>query len=99
MMRTCWNAVRACAATLILGSLLLTGAYAQSGDPFKTVTGEIRFGKDGEWSKTRQFLTQFQNVEPNNVDQFRDGRKQPILWPPEYKTGDMIYPYENARKK
>ena len=39
MMRTCWNAVRACAATLILGSLLLTGAYAQSGDPIKIGTG------------------------------------------------------------
>jgi branched-chain amino acid transport system substrate-binding protein len=66
---------------------------------FQTVVGEIGFGKDGEWSKTRQFLTQFQNVEPNNVDQFRDGHNQPILWPPEYKTGEMIYPYENARKK
>ncbi len=53
----------------------------------------------GEWSKTRQFLTQFQNVEPNNVDQFCGGSKQPILWPPEYKTGEMIYPYENARGK
>jgi len=73
-------------------------AYLHS-HTFQTVVGEIGFGKDGEWSKTRQFLTQFQNVEPNNVDQFRDGRKQPILWPPEYKTGEMIYPYENARKK
>ena len=37
--------------------------------------------------------------QPNNLDQFRDGAKQPILWPPEYKTGDMIYPYADARKK
>ncbi len=66
---------------------------------FQTVVGEIAFGKDGEWSEPRQFLTQFQNVEPNNVEQFRDGHKQPILWPPEFKTGEMIYPYENARKK
>jgi branched-chain amino acid transport system substrate-binding protein len=66
---------------------------------FQTVVGEIGFGKDGEWRTTRQFLTQFQNVEPNNVDQFRGGSKQPILWPPEYKTGEMIYPYEDARKK
>jgi branched-chain amino acid transport system substrate-binding protein len=66
---------------------------------FKTVSGEISFGKDGEWSKPRMVLTQFQNVEPNNVAQFRSGAKQPILWPPEYKTGEMIYPYEKARKK
>ena len=66
---------------------------------FKTVVGEISFGKDGEWSKPRMVLTQFQNVEPNNVGQFKSGEKQPILWPPEYKTGEMIYPYEKARKK
>ena len=66
---------------------------------FKTVAGDIAYGKDGEWKETRQYLTQFQNVEPNNVEQFRDGRKQPILWPPAYKTGEMIYPYADARKK
>jgi branched-chain amino acid transport system substrate-binding protein len=69
------------------------------GHTFQTVAGEIGFGKDGEWSKTRQFLTQFQNVVPNNVEQFKSGDKQPILWPPEYKTGEMIYPYEKARGK
>jgi branched-chain amino acid transport system substrate-binding protein len=66
---------------------------------FNTVVGELSFGKDGEWSKPRMVLTQFQNIEPNNVDQFRSGAKQPILWPPEFKTGDMIYPYADARKK
>jgi branched-chain amino acid transport system substrate-binding protein len=66
---------------------------------FKTVVGEISFGKDGEWSKPRMVLTQFQNVDPSNVEQFKSGVKQPILWPPEYKTGEMIYPYEAARKK
>ena len=66
---------------------------------FKTVVGELSFGKDGEWSKPRMVLTQFQNIEPNNVEQFKSGAKQPILWPPEFKTGEMIYPYENARKK
>ena len=66
---------------------------------FKTVVGDISFGRDGEWAKPRMVLTQFQNIEPNNVAQFKSGEKQPILWPPEFKTGDMIYPYEAARKK
>ena len=44
-------------------------------------------------------FTQFQNIKPNDLEQFRAGTKQPILWPPEYKTGNMIYPYANARKK
>jgi branched-chain amino acid transport system substrate-binding protein len=73
-------------------------AYLKS-HSFKTVVGEISFGKDGEWSKPRQLTTQFQNVAPNNLDQFRTGSKQPILWPPEYKTGNIIYPYADARKK
>ena len=66
---------------------------------FKTVVGELSFGKDGEWSKPRMVLTQFQNIAPNNADQFKAGDHQPILWPPEFKTGEMIYPYADARKK
>lgn len=66
---------------------------------FDTVVGDVKFAADGEWTKPRQFTTQFQNVQPNNLDQFRDGSKQVILWPPEYRSGEMIYPYENARKK
>jgi branched-chain amino acid transport system substrate-binding protein len=66
---------------------------------FQTVAGEIRFGKDGEWAKSRQFITQFQNITGNDLDQFRDTSHQVILWPAEYKTGDMIYPYNAAKKK
>jgi branched-chain amino acid transport system substrate-binding protein len=65
---------------------------------FDTVMGPVSFGKDGEWSKARQFTTQFQNVRPNNLDQFRDGSKTLILWPPEFKNGNLIYPYSEARK-
>jgi branched-chain amino acid transport system substrate-binding protein len=66
---------------------------------FKTVAGDFSFAKDGEWSKTRQVWTQVQNALPNNLDQFRDGKAQPILWPADVKTGTIIYPYGDARKK
>ena len=66
---------------------------------FKTVSGDFSFGKDGEWSKARMAWTQVQDAQPNNLDQFRDGKAQPIVWPPESKTGALIYPYGNARKK
>jgi len=29
----------------------------------------------------------------------RDGSAQPIVWPPESKTGTLIYPYQDAKKK
>jgi hypothetical protein len=43
--------------------------------------------------------TQVQNAQPNNLDQFRDGKAQPIVWPPQSQTGTLIYPYGAARKK
>jgi len=66
---------------------------------FKTVSGDFSFGKDGEWSTSRMFWTQIQNAQPNNLEQFRDGSAQPIVWPPQAKTGTLIYPYEKARQK
>jgi branched-chain amino acid transport system substrate-binding protein len=67
--------------------------------PFPTVAGEISFDKDGEWAKPRQFTTQFQNVTGHDLEQFRDTTHQVVLWPAEHKTGDMIYPFNAARKK
>jgi branched-chain amino acid transport system substrate-binding protein len=65
---------------------------------FNTVAGSFSYSKDGEWSKSRQVFTQFQNVQPKNLDQFKTGKVQPIVWPPDLKTGNVIYPYANARK-
>jgi hypothetical protein len=58
----------------------------------KTVAGDFSFAKDGEWAKARMDWTQVQNAQPNNLDQFRDGKPRPIVWPPEAKTGTLIYP-------
>jgi branched-chain amino acid transport system substrate-binding protein len=69
------------------------------GASFKTVSGDFSFGEDGEWSKSRMAWTQVQNAQPNSLDQFRDGKAQPIVWPPDDKTGTLIYPYEKARQR
>jgi branched-chain amino acid transport system substrate-binding protein len=63
-----------------------------------TVVGDITFGKDGEWAKSRVFFTQFQNLAGNSLDNFRDTTHEVVVWPDEYKTGNMIYPYTEARK-
>jgi branched-chain amino acid transport system substrate-binding protein len=67
--------------------------------PFETVAGNFSFAKDGEWSIAGQVFTQFQNVQPGNLGQFHDGKVQPVLWPARLKTGNIIYPYADARKK
>jgi branched-chain amino acid transport system substrate-binding protein len=72
-------------------------AYMRS-HTFHTVVGDITFGKDGEWAKSRVFFTQFQHVTGNSLDQFKDTTHEVVVWPNEYKTGDMIYPYADAKK-
>jgi branched-chain amino acid transport system substrate-binding protein len=64
---------------------------------FKTVAGDIAFGADGEWVKARMVFTQFRNVTANDINQFRDTTRDAILWPLEYKTGEVIYPSSRAR--
>jgi branched-chain amino acid transport system substrate-binding protein len=66
---------------------------------FKTVVGDVAFGSDGEWAKARMVFTQFRNVSGNDINQFRDTTRDAILWPVEFKTGEIIYPYSEAKTK
>ncbi len=65
---------------------------------FDTVSGPVVFGPDGEWTKPRVIVSQFQHVDGNGIDQFKDARKQVIVWPKEYQSGDLIYPYTRAQQ-
>ncbi|MDB5601280.1 MAG: hypothetical protein JWN71_3324, partial [Xanthobacteraceae bacterium] len=72
-------------------------AYAHA-NKFNTVVGEIAYNDNGDWAQPRTVFTQFQDVQPSNVEQFRDSKRQVIVWPDSFKTGNMIYPFANARK-
>jgi len=65
---------------------------------FKTVLGDVKFGKGGEWAQSRVLQVQFQNVKGNGPDQFKDVKTQVVLTPPDYKSGDVVYPYEKAKQ-
>ena len=65
---------------------------------FKTIVGDVKFGPNGEWSEPRVLAVQFRNVKANDLEQFKDGQTEVILWPPELKTGDVIYPYTDAQQ-
>jgi branched-chain amino acid transport system substrate-binding protein len=65
---------------------------------FKTIAGDIAFGKNGEWAKPRPLLTQWQNVTGNDIGQVADPKNWVVIWPNEYATGKLIYPYEAAKK-
>src|SRR3954447_13892998 len=64
---------------------------------FKTVVGDVKFGAKGEWAEDRMLLVQFQNIKGNTVDDFRDLSSEVILYPPQYKSGNLIYPYERPK--
>ena len=64
---------------------------------FKTVVGDVKFGENGEWAKSRVLQVQFQNVKGNDVAQFKDMSTQVVVTPAEYESGKVIYPYEKAK--
>jgi branched-chain amino acid transport system substrate-binding protein len=64
---------------------------------FQTVVGEVKFGPLGEWEKSRILYVQYQNVKANDLNQFRQAGKAVILYPQEFKSGELIYPFANAR--
>jgi len=65
---------------------------------FKTIYGDIAFGADGEWVKPRILTVQYQGVKGHDMAQFERSGVQPILDPPELKTGTLKYPYSSAPK-
>src|SRR3954453_20271508 len=65
--------------------------------PFKTIVGTISFGPDGEWTEPRPLFVQYHGIKGNDLEQFRDDSRITILSPKEYKTGDIVWPYNKAR--
>jgi branched-chain amino acid transport system substrate-binding protein len=61
---------------------------------FKTVVGPVKFGKNGEWAKTRTLQVQFRDVKPNNLEQFTKPGKRIVLYPDNVKSGEIVYPYK-----
>jgi len=49
-------------------------------------------------AEPRALFTQFQDVAAGDLDQFSNGKVEPVLWPPEFKTENMIYPCADAKK-
>jgi branched-chain amino acid transport system substrate-binding protein len=72
-------------------------AYLRKNE-MKTIVGPIRFDKSGEWANPRVVQAQFRGVVDKDVEQFRKPGKQVVVYPEEYKTGEVITPYEKARK-
>jgi branched-chain amino acid transport system substrate-binding protein len=64
----------------------------------KTIVGPIAFSADGERKETATLMAQFRGVVDKNIAQFRTPGKQVILFPDKLKSGELISPFEAARK-
>jgi branched-chain amino acid transport system substrate-binding protein len=64
---------------------------------FTTIVGKVRFGKNGEWAQGRTLMVQYQKIDGSGVEQFRGPGKKVVLYPDEFKSGSLIYPYAAAK--
>jgi branched-chain amino acid transport system substrate-binding protein len=60
---------------------------------FDTVVGKVKFGRNGEWAKSRVLMVQFRNVQKDNLEQFVEAGRRIVVYPGEFKSGDVVYPY------
>src|ERR1700730_3319707 len=64
---------------------------------FKTVLGDVKFGKGGEWAQARVLQVQFQNIQLFEIAQFTNIATQVVVDPPDFASGKVIYPYAGGK--
>jgi len=64
----------------------------------ETIVGPIAYAEDGEWKESATLEAQFRGIKDKDMDQFRQQGKQVILFPDSLKTGELVTPFEAARK-
>ena len=67
-------------------------------NPVDTLVGKVAFNELGDWTERRTLMIQVQGVKGNDINQFRQAGRQVILDPSSLKSGNLITPYNAARK-
>ena len=68
------------------------GAHMRT-STYDTVVGKVSFAPNGEWSKTRVLMVQYQGVKDNKLETFAKQGTRVVLYPPAWKSGDINFPY------
>ena len=64
---------------------------------FKTIMADVRFGENGEWTKTGMMQVQYHGItDAADLETWRGMSYQTVLTPDDEKTGSIIYPYAKA---
>jgi branched-chain amino acid transport system substrate-binding protein len=69
------------------------------GHTFETILGDVRFGEGGGWSEARVLQVQYQNIDGNDLAQFKDARTQAVVSPSNLASGTLVYPYARAKRR
>jgi branched-chain amino acid transport system substrate-binding protein len=90
---------------LVEGAINATKSLDQKGlakylreNTHQTIVGPIAFSADGERKEAAVLMAQFRGVADKNIEQFRSSGKQVILVPEGLKSGELVAPFEAARK-
>jgi branched-chain amino acid transport system substrate-binding protein len=71
--------------------------YLRSHEFTTIMASNIKFGKDGEWTKSAMLQVQYHDLtDQANLDTWRGMSYQTVLTPADEKTGSVIYPYAKA---
>jgi len=65
--------------------------------PIRTIMGDIKFGKNGEWAESGMMQVQYKGIKGNDLDQFRGMDTQVVVDPPRFATGEAVVPFEKLR--
>jgi branched-chain amino acid transport system substrate-binding protein len=65
---------------------------------FPTVVGDVKFAANGEWAEPRLLLVQYRGVAGNDVAQFKQPGKQVIIYPPRFKSGELVVPFDSTKR-
>jgi branched-chain amino acid transport system substrate-binding protein len=65
---------------------------------FETVVGKVKFGERGGWAQPRVLTVQFQNIASNDISEFKKPNTQAVVYPTEFASANVIYPYAKAKR-
>jgi len=69
-----------------------------SSHEFHTIMGDIRFGKNGEWTKSQFMQVQYHDItEASNLETWRGMSYQTVVAPDDLKTGSVVYPADKVK--
>jgi branched-chain amino acid transport system substrate-binding protein len=59
---------------------------------YDTIVGPV-IGANGEWATSRALAVQFGDLKPNDLEQFKKEGSRVVLYPPNFKSGELKFPY------